>query len=1095
MQGNTEFELDQLWFTWSTSGLGSMPMGFRVRAASEGLYDTQSIRYRRLNRFLSYKLPEGTNISEFNKRIAPVSLSFIDNGDERLLIRKVFIGQDAVGRNGVFFTHLIAGLPREFTARDAIRLWNCPTLWVESEPENKAPNDTFLQKIHYSDLYAHVIHSQTTFNLAPISEQLQDLLLLILCQGLPQRIIVRGQSIFIASLIYGLTHTLPMTLLPRLTFTTYESEIQGDEFIIMGTISGVELQNATGLQVQPTLPMGQGWTDVQRYVVTAVNSLIDGNTDKLYKVIDEIERHDQATTDDLIGLFKRRFRIDPLTTKQLEDIILHPADNLDDLFDPSVQQEAAQLLLTRPDYWEQCGREVFSKVTSWLVPGAQTRLDQQTRDTLAKFLNGIAQYVFASMQTELMQGVLPKHTTALLNILATPLRYSAIYRRMLSEFAQEPLYNQIASEELWSFQRWLLQCAKLIEPRPTQEQMLPWLNIHGWEKLDKVLKLDLPAEWEYQATYGLLNLNLNRDIPKKAVAVVKAHETKIKAYMQNLLQQGSLPGKQDYINAVLHLFEGIIHYEEQDGRYPNRAALLLELLNAVPNNPRVIELLFSIVPFASPYQLTADEFDNVVARCRPEVIAVGGASPSLMAYLQEYILSLMPKKLANENTLNLLMQFQRTSSTLPDRLAYLVNYWLAINQFLASSSFNRELLQAVKPALESLIPLLQQRQSELAQGGQDIRQMFLQEIVPHLVTLINTEHQLESVLEVFKDAQVCPWWDLLSAMADRAGAVYAQDLSRLTPYLLCGIRECELDGLGQEALDSYLQALYGRVSENALSNVDKAASLEVWPELIQSEWAGWRKRTKHSWVSSIPVVGKKISPQSQRPPTVPHPGQATKASQENSPAIWQPGQAGFSMQQPIILSPLLGQVNAPDPVIATATLSNQAYPLLFSHYQQLHLAFTQVLPYWAQVLSEKLDNSRKGIEFEVSITRALLEELQGIPVTRISDKLIQYFADGILIDSEIKRLLKSGNQAAKQFFDPNTYIVGHLDRFKAFVGGSAYQNFYLKHEIALKEALYRLILRYQFVKYMDSNKKDWEKWIGKERKHITTEYPSIQILP
>src|SRR5579864_3653995 len=102
MQEKSDLELDQLWFTWSTFGLGSMPMGFRVRAASEGFYDTQGLRYRRVNRFLSYKMPEGASVSEFNPNIAPISLSFVYNGEaqERLLIRKVFTGADGVGRNG-----------------------------------------------------------------------------------------------------------------------------------------------------------------------------------------------------------------------------------------------------------------------------------------------------------------------------------------------------------------------------------------------------------------------------------------------------------------------------------------------------------------------------------------------------------------------------------------------------------------------------------------------------------------------------------------------------------------------------------------------------------------------------------------------------------------------------------------------------------------------------------------------------------------------------------------------------------------------------------------------------------------------------------
>ena len=361
MAGNTELELDQLWFTWSTAGLGAMPMGFRVRAASEGLYDTQGMRYRRVNRFLSYEPPEGAPISEFNSRIAPISLSFVHNGDERLLIRKVFTGQDVVGRNGAFFAHLIAGLPREFTARDAIRLWYCPELWVESE-QGLSPNETYLEKIPYSRIRNYVEHSQTSFNFGQVSEKLQNLLVLIPGQGLPPHIIMRGHSTLIAALIYGLTHTLPWQVLPNLTFTTYESDTQESEAIIVGTINGAELQDLTRLQVQPEPANRPVSEDIQRYVSIAVNSLVSSNTDKLYRLIDELERRNQASVDDLIELFKRRFRFGDLTLKQLEDIMLHPADNVEDLLDPAIQLEATQLLLKYPDYWEKRGKGVFQQV-------------------------------------------------------------------------------------------------------------------------------------------------------------------------------------------------------------------------------------------------------------------------------------------------------------------------------------------------------------------------------------------------------------------------------------------------------------------------------------------------------------------------------------------------------------------------------------------------------------------------------------------------------------------------------------------------------------------------------------------------------------
>ncbi len=669
-----------------------MQAGFRVRAASEGLYDTYGMRYRCVNRFLNYELPEGASVSEFNSRIAPISLSLVDNGDERLLIRKVFTGLDGVGRNGAYFTHLIAGLPRGFTAREAIELWYCPELWVESE-QGLPPNETHLEKIPYRRIINHVQYSQTSFNFAPVSEKLQNLLLLILNKGLPSRITIRGHSTLIASLIYGLTHTLPGTLLPNLTFTTYESNVQESEFLIAGTINGAELQDLTRLQVQPEQVAGPISEDIQRYVTTAVNSLVNNSTEKLYKLINEIERRDHASVDDLIGLFKLRFRFGELTLKQLEDIMLHPADNVEDLLDPAFQMEAAQLLLTYPDYWEPRGKEVFQKVKGWLAPGAKTTLNEQTREALSRCLNGMAEYLFSTMRTELAQGNMPRQSMVVLNVLAHPSINPDLYLRMLTEFAQEPLHRQITSDGLWPFHHWLLGCAKLMQPLPALEQMLPWLSIPSWDRLDRVLKLDLPAEWEYVAMFELLK----RDIPKPAIIVVKAYEVKFTALMRDFLQKGSQPGNEAYTKMVLRLFKAIIRYDEQASKnnvqeysYPNRVVLMLTLLNAVPNDPGVIESLFSIVPFASPYQLTVSEFGSVVAGCQPEVMAARSASPSLMTYIQEFIVSLTPKHLMYKNTLMLLEQFQQstTLTASSDTVARSVNFWLAIHKFLTSSVFN-----------------------------------------------------------------------------------------------------------------------------------------------------------------------------------------------------------------------------------------------------------------------------------------------------------------------------------------------------------------------------------------------------------------------
>ena len=1117
MAGNTGLELDQLWFTWSTAGLGAMPMGFRLRAASEGFHsnEMQNLRYRRVSRLLGYELPEGASASEFNSRIAPISLSFVHNGDERLLIRKVFTGQDVVGRNRAFFTHLIAGLPREFIARDAIRLWYCPELWVESD-QGLSPNETTLEKIPYSRILDSVQHSQTSFNFGQISDKLQNLLVLILSQGLPPHITMRGHSTLIAALIYGLTHTLPRQLLPNLTFTTYESDAQQSEVLVAGTINGAELHDLTRLQVQPepaTRPVSE---DIQRYVTVAVNSLVNNTTDKLYKLIDELERREYVGVDDLIELFKRRFRFGKPTLKQLEDTVLHPADNVEDLLDPAFQMEAVQLLLTHPDYWEQRGKEVFQKASSWLVPEAKMKLNKQTQDALLTCFNGMAEYIISTMQTELAQGNVPPQGTAVLSVIANPSTHPDIYRRMLTEFAQKSLYRQIVSDNLWPFHLWLLQCAKLMQPQPTREHMSPWLSIPSWDKLDRVLKLDLPAEWEYTAMFELLMLK--REIPRPAIPIVRTHEAKFTAFMRDALRIASQMKNEVYINMVLSLFKAIIIFDEQAAKnntpeygYPNRVALLLDLLNAVPNDPGVIEALFAIVPFKTPYQLTLKEFDRVVAGCSPEVLAARSASLSLMTYLQEFILTLTPKQLMYKNTVTLLRQFQQSNASTEqaDGIARSVTSWLVIHQFLTSKGIDEDVLHNIKAALEYLVPQLKQR-------GQNIWQTFIEEMAPHLVALINTEYQLESVLYVFEGAHVVSAWDLLNALAACAGATLTDDLPRLIPYLLCGIRKYDPAKQSQAELDTYLQTLFKQASDNTLRDVDIAVSARVWPDSIRAGWKGWRERTKTSWIDSLLLPGKKPNLQQPKQPTGEQPSLklpiAPQIVPQKLPTEQQPirrrpipsletssspKQAGDTSPRPAI-SPEENSASQQETIGSLATwleinvtIGDRLYPIRINNYEWVILTWLQVLHYWPHVLTDRLNKGRsKGLTSELHTIMLLQDELKRLPATTVSELLVAYLVDDMLIQFEIERIRQSENQP---YLNSANYIAGRLDEFKNFVGVNYYQDFCKNvTEQAVKDTLQRLIRRYHLIQYMEENKRDWNKWLDKERKSAKYRYQNVR---
>src|SRR5258707_6320113 len=357
-------QLDQLWYTWSKNGLDSMAMGYRVRAASGELRQTQSMRYRVLDRFLRYEPPQGVNINEFDARIAPVSFALLYNGTERLLVRKVFKGRDLAGRNSVFFTHLIAGLPDDFTTRDAIRLWDWPH-WATSE-DHKAANDTLLDPIPYADLKRDSERAQQAPSLpfSIIRTQLEELLLAILCQSsFPSYLQLVGNANLAAALIYGLTHCLPLTFLGgNFTFTTYESTTNEPIATFVTTVTGAELSHPNYLDVRadnlpPVSPIAR--EQYKNYVNTAINRLISGNAERFLGFLKKVEGRNCQSADQLLEEFNLVFSQEPLTFRQLKTIITYADEYPDKLNDRLFQQESANLLLTQEAYSNTQGKQAF----------------------------------------------------------------------------------------------------------------------------------------------------------------------------------------------------------------------------------------------------------------------------------------------------------------------------------------------------------------------------------------------------------------------------------------------------------------------------------------------------------------------------------------------------------------------------------------------------------------------------------------------------------------------------------------------------------------------------------------------------------------
>src|SRR6266705_416878 len=248
-------KLEQLWYTWSPIGLG-VTTEYRVRAASRDLLDIRNERYKRMDPYLRYTLPQGVDPYGIPLEKAPTCLAFIDVGQERILIRKKYIGRDLVGRPGNFFSHLVA-IPKPtagdasddiysppasnspspvFTAWDAISLWESD-FWAKSDTLDA--NTLELQPTTHSELkslspYANA-QPLSMMDSTKVEKYLPIVIQAFLTYGARMRLYMATQPEMVAALIWGLTRSMPQQLLTDLTFSTYETDYQRSPCQIVGT--------------------------------------------------------------------------------------------------------------------------------------------------------------------------------------------------------------------------------------------------------------------------------------------------------------------------------------------------------------------------------------------------------------------------------------------------------------------------------------------------------------------------------------------------------------------------------------------------------------------------------------------------------------------------------------------------------------------------------------------------------------------------------------------------------------------------------------------------------------------------------------------
>lgn len=248
--------IDQLVYTWSDIGLSGQTAGFRIRAASQGLSDDRNMRYRLLEAYLQYNLPPGVRASSIHAADAPISLALIHTSQERILVRKELLEADGAGRPGAYLTHLLAGLPAHFSARDAILLWH-DDLWVTTK-NPLGSHQLSLDPIPEQRLCSP---RNTTWKISSFDTFRTSLRLALahfLDSSSPPRLYLSGSSESIATLIWGITQSLPLALIRGVTFNTYEDDLSGSNETIVGLFS------------ERFLPRGESAFDVDTATVSSL---------------------------------------------------------------------------------------------------------------------------------------------------------------------------------------------------------------------------------------------------------------------------------------------------------------------------------------------------------------------------------------------------------------------------------------------------------------------------------------------------------------------------------------------------------------------------------------------------------------------------------------------------------------------------------------------------------------------------------------------------------------------------------------------------------------------------------------------------------
>jgi hypothetical protein len=585
---------EQMWYTWSDVGLGTVHAGFQIRAASPALTDIYSERVKRLERYMRYVLPAETDRFAITPAMAPICLAFLRTGqNEYILMQKKYVGRDGVGRLGNFFVHLLV-LDEASDIDNTIALWKS-VLWQDSDESLKENrNATTLRPVQVEALDREASKFRASY--ARVGKFLPFLLeaYLIRKDALSPLYIAAPASAtdMIVNLIHALIYCLPLPLLKELTFSTYEPDVTSTTALIVGT-SWIDTPGQSS-QIFPRQfyqqhlalncfteeksdlyhhPLTSSNPLATRFANYATRCLLSGDTNDLYMLREQAEQDPALTVSTFLAMFSDSILSSgDLSQQQIEYYVRNERLSSLKLSSSDFRRSLIRQVLADRGWWTArlqpalrslCQKEAAVPQAALIaqgmrlpssIPGAVPRKRRRTAMQDVQPVSRGAALLFlvqdaANRLVELRAGsqrVTPQDREILQVLLqliescTLPEKASEVGRELLHTLAGHTQARASLLSDWPSLLLLLRYCDTALSPQPIDAEAVRPFLVVTWRDLGAFLRLDLSQRhWEWVV---MVVHNLAYDIPpldEEAQLLQREYRKEINTLLHRLLNEPS----------------------------------------------------------------------------------------------------------------------------------------------------------------------------------------------------------------------------------------------------------------------------------------------------------------------------------------------------------------------------------------------------------------------------------------------------------------------------------------------------------------------------------------------------------------------------